>query len=56
MPKMTKSSCRKRLREAVSKANKCLDSDYFTYEMSAVDYRKLMSARDDLVKLVKKLK
>lgn len=54
--KMTKAQCRKRMMECVSKLNKILDSRFILYDMPAADARKVRDARDDLIKMVKKLK
>jgi len=54
--KMTKAQCRKRMMECVSKLNKILDSKFILYDVAASDARKVRDARDDLIKMVKKLK
>jgi len=53
---MTKAQCRKRMMECVSKLNKILDSKFILYDVAASDARKVRDARDDLIKMVKKLK
>lgn len=42
--------------ECVSKLNKILDSRFILYDVPASDARKVRDARDDLIKIVKKLK
>lgn len=57
MPEMTKAQVKRRLTECVTKLWKVLDSKYIIVgDIAAADARKIRDARDDLIKVVRKMK
>jgi len=56
MVKMTKAQVKKRLMEAANKLNLVCGSHFIMYDMSATDATKIRDCRDQLVKIVRKLK
>lgn len=56
MMKMTKAQAKRRMLECISKLNKILDSKWVIYDISYQDAKKIRDTRDDLVKVVRKLK
>jgi hypothetical protein len=57
MAEMTKAQVKRRLTECITKLWKVLDSKYIVYgDIAAADARKVRDARNDLIKVVRKMK